>query len=106
VPAEVVTRLSVRPSPAIETITYYCAAELLANAAKHSGAQTVSVDVSDDDGLVRLRVTDDGTGGARVVPGRGLAGLVERLRTVDGHLHVASPKGGPTVVTVELPVAA
>lgn len=106
VPAEVATRLSVRPSPAIETITYFCAAELLTNVAKHSGARAASVDVFDHDGLLRLRVTDDGTGGARVVAGSGLAGLAERLRTVDGRLHLTSPEGGPTMVTVELPVTA
>src|SRR5580704_7868793 len=38
-PVELVIDLPERPSPAIETIAYFCAAELLANAAKHSGAQ-------------------------------------------------------------------
>ncbi|MBV9046721.1 MAG: sensor histidine kinase, partial [Solirubrobacterales bacterium] len=49
-----------------------------------------------------MRVSDDGTGGARLEPGGGLAGLAERVKTVDGTLHVKSPAGGPTVVTVEL----
>ncbi|MEU8348753.1 sensor domain-containing protein [Streptomyces sp. NPDC048845] len=34
-----------RASPAIESIAYFCAAELLANAVKHSGASAVTVDV-------------------------------------------------------------
>jgi signal transduction histidine kinase len=54
-------------------------------------------------GLVTMRVSDDGTGGARLEPGGGLAGLAERVKTVDGRLQVDSPAGGPTVVTVELP---
>jgi len=33
----------------------------------------------------------------------GLAGLVDRVRSVDGKLEVSSPPSGPTVVTVELP---
>ena len=37
-------------------------------------------------------------------PGTGLAGLAERASTVDGGLHVSSPPGGPTTVTVELPM--
>jgi signal transduction histidine kinase len=37
------------------------------------------------------------------VPDGGLRGLAERARTVDGHLDIDSPAGGPTVVTVELP---
>jgi signal transduction histidine kinase len=54
-------------------------------------------------GLLRLRVGDDGTGGARIGGGGGLVGLADRIRTVDGRLEITSPLGGPTVVTVELP---
>ena len=54
-------------------------------------------------GLLRLRVTDDGTGDARVNDGGGLAGLASRVRTVDGRLEISSPHGGPTVVTIEMP---
>ncbi|MBZ6478216.1 sensor histidine kinase, partial [Streptomyces griseocarneus] len=35
--------------------------------------------------------------------GSGLAGLAERLGSVDGRFVVDSPAGGPTVVTAELP---
>jgi signal transduction histidine kinase len=54
-------------------------------------------------GLLRLRVRDDGSGGARIEDRGGLAGLAERVQTVDGRLQVSSPPGGPTVVAVELP---
>jgi len=54
-------------------------------------------------GLLRVRVTDDGAGGARLDGGTGLRGLAERVRTVDGRLELRSPRGGPTVVTVEVP---
>jgi signal transduction histidine kinase len=50
-----------------------------------------------------LAVTDDGVGGARVAAGGGLAGLLERVHTVDGRLDVKSPAGGPTTITIELP---
>ena len=56
-------------------------------------------------GLLRIRVTDDGRGGASAAPGGGLYGLAERARTVDGHTDVHSPPGGPTAITVELPSA-
>ena len=104
VPAGVRTHLPTRPSPAIETIAYYCVAELLTNVAKHSGAAHASVTAEDAGGVLRVQVVDDGHGGAHVVPGGGLAGLVERIRTVDGRLALASPAGGPTVATVELPL--
>ena len=31
--------------------------------------------------------------------------LSDRVRAVDGHLHLVSPPGGPTVVTVDLPLS-
>jgi signal transduction histidine kinase len=92
-----------RPSPAIEAIAYFCAAELLANAAKHSAASHVTIEARDTGGKLVMTVTDNGTGGARLVPGGGLAGLLERVQTVDGRLGVDSPADGPTVVTIELP---
>ncbi|TLS46411.1 sensor histidine kinase [Streptomyces montanus] len=102
-PVEVVTDIGARPAPAVESIAYFCAAELLANATKHSGASGATVTVTARDGLLRLDVRDDGRGGATVGAGSGLTGLLNRIRTVDGTLTCDSPSGGPTVVTVELP---
>jgi signal transduction histidine kinase len=103
VPVELVTDIPERPSDAIETIAYFSAAELLANVGKHSGARHATLEAVHVPGLLRIRVTDDGHGGASLVPDGGLSGLAERVRTVDGRLDVDSPRGGPTVVTVELP---
>jgi signal transduction histidine kinase len=103
VPVELVVDLPERPSAAIETIAYFCAAELLANVAKHSGARHATLEAVHVPGLLRLRVSDDGCGGARVEDRGGLAGLAERIRTVDGRLQLSSPPGGPSVVAVELP---
>ena len=105
IPVHVHTSLPQRPEAAIETIAYFCAAELLTNAVKHSGARTVGVSVrSSDAGRLVLAAHDDGRGGARVGGGTGLSGLFERVRTVDGTMTVTSPAGGPTDVTVELPM--
>ena len=103
VPVELITDIPDRPSPAIETIAYFSAAELLTNVAKHSGARHVTLEAVHVPGLLRIRVSDDGRGGARLAPRGGLAGLADRARTVDGRLIISSPPGGPTVVTVELP---
>ncbi|MFI0979245.1 sensor domain-containing protein [Streptomyces sp. NPDC021093] len=104
-PLEVAVRVEVgeRPSPAIEAIAYFCTAELLANAAKHSGADTVEVEVAGGGGALSLVVRDDGCGGAVVGAGSGLTGLLGRIRAVDGTLECDSPAGGPTVVRVVLP---
>ena len=53
-----------------------------------------------------MRVTDDGLGGADPSRGTGLQGLAQRASTVDGALRLSSPRGGPTTVTVELPLRA
>jgi len=104
IPAQLACRLPARPAPAIEAITYFCAAELLANAAKHSGASTIKIDAAERAGLLVLTITDDGCGGADPARGSGLAGLAQRAAVVDGHLDITSPPGSPTQVTVELPL--
>lgn len=104
VPVEVRTDIDVRPPATIETIAYFCAAELLTNVAHHSGATSAAVDVLVRGGRLRLSVTDNGRGGANAGKGSGLTGLVERVRTVDGVLRIVSPLGGPTEVTVDLPI--
>jgi signal transduction histidine kinase len=106
IPVELTTAIPRRPAQAIETIAYFCAAELLANAAKHSSANKVAIDVTERAGRLVLQVSDDGRGGADPALGSGLAGLAQRVRTVDGALAITSPDGGPTRVTVNLPLHA
>jgi signal transduction histidine kinase len=48
-------------------------------------------------------VEDDGRGGARLDPDGGLAGIERRLAVFDGTLHVDSPAGGPTRITLVVP---
>jgi signal transduction histidine kinase len=103
-PVELVIDLPERPSAAIETIAYFCAAELLTNVNKHSGARHARLEATHMPGLqLRMRVSDDGCGSARLGASGGLAGLAERIRAVDGSLQLSSPPGGPSVITVELP---
>ena len=106
IPVELTTDVPERPTPAIETIAYFCAAELLANATKHSNASKLGIRATRRQGALLLHVTDDGTGGADPARGSGLSGLAQRVRTVDGRLEIVSPPGGPTTITVELPLRA
>ncbi len=107
IPASVTAGIGQRPAPAIETIAYFCAAELIANATKHSYANQITMNISTERaGVLRLEVSDDGIGGADAARGSGLAGLVQRVSTVDGRVDVSSPPGGPTVVTIVLPMKA
>jgi signal transduction histidine kinase len=106
IPAELSVAVPVRPTPAIETIAYFCTAELLANAAKHSFANEVTIRAEGREDVLVLSVSDDGSGGADPARGGGLAGLAQRVAVVDGRLAIVSPPGGPTRITVELPLRA
>ena len=107
VPTEVKVSIHARPSPAVEAICYFCAAELLANVAQHAGASRASLTCAQHGPWLRIVVRDNGRGGAAVnrtgFSSSGLAGLVDRIGAVDGNLSIASPPGGPTAVTVDLP---
>jgi signal transduction histidine kinase len=109
VPTELSVELRTRPTPAIEAIAYFCVAELLANVAQHARASRATVSCAQQGSWLRLVVRDDGTGGAKLTSvgssSSGLAGLTDRVHTVDGQLYLVSPPGGPTVVTVDLPLA-
>ncbi len=110
IPTELSVTLTSRPTPAIEAIAYFCVAELLANVTQHAQASRASVSCTDNAGWLRVVVRDDGRGGAELIQlgstSSGLAGLTDRVHAVDGRLAIVSPPGGPTVVTVDLPLHA
>ncbi|MEU2111801.1 histidine kinase [Streptomyces sp. NPDC019507] len=90
----------------VETVAYYVVSETVTNVVKHSGATRIGVSLSREGaaGPLRLRVEDDGRGGAAPAGG-GLTGPASRVAALDGRLAVHSPPGGPTVVSAELPCA-
>ncbi|WP_406290962.1 sensor histidine kinase [Embleya sp. NBC_00896] len=104
VPVRVDVDLPDRPPPPVESVAYFCASELLTNVSKHASARHAWVTVGHEGGRMFLIVADDGAGGASLGKGSGLAGLTERVRGVDGTLTVDSPEGGPTRITVWLPL--
>src|SRR5215469_8074419 len=92
------------PAP-VETACYFAVAELLTNAAKHSGARDARIAMLHAGGVLRIEVTDFGLGGADPSAGSGLAGVERRLATFDGIVAISSPIGGPTIVVMEVPCA-
>ncbi|WP_367132437.1 sensor histidine kinase [Saccharothrix sp. HUAS TT1] len=102
-PVDVDLELAGRPEAPVESAAYFAVAETLTNVAKHSGATSAWVRVRHDGGRLALMVGDNGRGGAEAAEGGGLRGIERRLAAFDGTLVVASPVGGPTIVTVELP---
>jgi signal transduction histidine kinase len=110
VPTQLTVVIDDRPTPAIEAIAYFVVAELLANVAQHAEASKAEVTCTEHGRWLRVVVRDDGKGGAQPSTvgsaSSGLRGLADRVRTVDGWLHLTSPAGGPTVITVDLPLHA
>ncbi|MFE6609436.1 sensor histidine kinase [Amycolatopsis sp. NPDC057786] len=102
VPVHLRVDLPERPPPAIETVVYFVASEAVTNTIKHAAATRIDIEAERDGDRVRVRITDDGTGGARQ-SGGGLSGLARRVAAADGRFTVDSPPGGPTVVTAVLP---
>ncbi|MFF3336650.1 histidine kinase [Streptomyces sp. NPDC002888] len=92
-----------RAPAAVEAAAYFVVAESLTNAAKHSGSERADVRLARTDRGLSVRVRDEGRGGADEAGGSGLLGIRRRVAALDGTVHVCSPTGGPTVVTVELP---
>ena len=102
-PVELDIDLPGRLSAPVESACYFAVAEILANAVKHSGAHRVHIRMQHRDGVLRIDVADDGTGGADPQSGTGLRGVERRLSTFDGILAVNSPVGGPTMIAMEVP---
>ena len=106
VPVKLDVRIDGRCSRDAEAAVYFALAESLTNAAKHSRATETRVTVRRrDDGTLWARVEDNGIGGAQVLPGGGLDGIVNRVTAAGGTIRLDSPQGGPTSLEVSVPCA-
>jgi signal transduction histidine kinase len=105
IPVDISVRLHGDVPEPIQIGAYYVVAEALTNASKHSGAGHVRVRAEVVAGSIRVDVRDDGCGGARVQPGSGLEGLIDRVDSLGGHLEVASLVAGGTQILAEFPCA-
>jgi signal transduction histidine kinase len=103
VPVVVDVRVGLRLPQPVEVAAYYVVSEMLANAAKHARASVVQVVVETSGGALRVRVRDDGVGGATPARGSGLLGLKDRVEALGGTFSVYSPAGLGTTVTCQLP---
>jgi len=80
------------------------ASEAVANAARHSGAETLRLYLERLDAGMRLRVVDDGVGFDDEQPRRGfgLATMRDRAEGLGGKLQIDSRRGSGTKVELEL----
>jgi signal transduction histidine kinase len=104
VPVHLHYGLTERHPGTVEIPAYFVASEAVTNVSKHAGATRIDLSVTRAGTMVVVRIEDDGIGDADP-SGSGLSGLARRVAAVDGVFTVDSPRGGPTVITAELPCA-
>lgn len=96
----------------LETILYRLAQEALNNAARHSRAQRVQINLRFSEHAVALDIDDDGTGfaPAQIIktqgPRRawGLLGMQERVMLAGGTLDITSAPGKGTHLSAQIPL--
>ncbi|SOE06748.1 GAF domain-containing protein [Streptomyces sp. Ag109_G2-15] len=102
-PVDVAVHVRERLPEQVEVSAYYVVSEALTNAVKHAQASTVTVTVDADSEVLRVRVEDDGVGGADFAAGTGLVGLKDRVEALDGRMFLDSPRTAGTTLSAELP---
>ncbi len=103
VPVDLQVHLDGRMPMPTEVTAYYVVAEALTNVARSSRAGRAEVTVARDDSALRIRVADDGVGGADPANGTGILGLGDRVRALNGRFSFDSPPGRGTILEVWLP---
>jgi signal transduction histidine kinase len=103
IPVRLDVRVAGRLREPAELTAYYAVSEALTNVAKHAHASAAYVDVAAEPGLLRIRVRDDGCGGADVNRGSGLTGLRDRVEAIGGQISLRSEPGEGTTVEITLP---
>ena len=104
VPAPAGLCSAIRPPAPVEIAAYYVVSEALTNTAKHANATAAEVDVAAGQGELRVRVRDDGRGGADFGHGSGLLGLKDRVEALGGRIALHSPAGAGTTLDVHIPL--
>jgi two-component system sensor histidine kinase UhpB len=89
-----------------ELVLYRAVQESLTNVVRHASARSAHVSLDVDDGVVRLRVADDGVGLPGLLhefEGGGIRGLRERALTIGARLRVGQAEDGGTEVILWVP---
>jgi signal transduction histidine kinase len=104
IPVELEVRHEGRLAESVEVAAYYVVSEALTNAAKHSRASKVKVEVKVHERNLCVTVDDDGVGGADSGRGSGLIGLKDRAEALGGTLTLESRRELGTSLLLELPL--
>ena len=89
----------------VETAVYFCCAEAIQNAIKHSGATSIEIDLTGTDRELIFTVSDDGSGFELATSSAGgLANMNDRVAALSGHLVVQSTADHGTTITGRIPL--
>jgi signal transduction histidine kinase len=97
--------------PALAVMLYHSIRELVFNAAKHSGSDSVLVAADEHDGFIRISVSDQGKGSDHVPSrsgteqgvGFGLFAIEEKIRYMGGRFFIHTAPGKGFCVTLDVP---
>ena len=79
--------------PARAQVVLRCAQEIITNAVRHAGAQTLWLAMTREKRGIAIRARDDGRGTDQVHVGNGLRGMRERLAEFGGKLEIETGQG-------------
>jgi signal transduction histidine kinase len=111
-------RIELVPHPALaglderrEEVLFRVAQEALSNVSKHSRASSARIEFSSDDNVLQMEIGDDGCAfsvekelGGKTSGHRGLIGMQERVRNLNGSFAIESATGNGTRVRVKIPL--
>ncbi|MDR1074937.1 MAG: sensor histidine kinase [Xanthomonadaceae bacterium] len=83
-----------------------CTQEIITNAVRHADARNLWMRLWIQDGMIHLRAHDDGDGADEFTLGNGLRGMSERVRQLDGTLHIETARGQGFRLHLSIPVTA
>ena len=87
-------------------IVVRCTQEIVTNAARHSSAENLWIEIARDGDSVRIHARDDGRGTTEVPAGLGLRTMRDRVEGAGGRLHVGGRPGFGFEVEALLPARA
>ena len=108
IPVDVRSSITQRLPAPVETALYRVVQEALTNAARHSKASHIGIEIDQELDSLRCLISDDGVGfeveSCVRRGGLGLRGMRERLGALGGTLHIVSAPGQGAQIRFNLPL--
>lgn len=98
-------RLKERLPDFLEVAIYRIIQELMLNVVKHAGASEAQVSLASDQGIIHMRIIDNGRGfdEQAKTTGIGLRAIAYKVGLLSGNVNIASEKGKGTHIRISIP---